>query len=133
MSLCMHSYAQKKESNSTETISFDFSKQDSLTKGTVTVIGHSRDKAFYEKKLKQAKKEKIVGIVLSCLGGAAIAGTVGGYYAIKNKNNYSSFENRALVLQVGIGSSIAFLATGIPLSIVGSVKEKKYRKKLKSF
>jgi len=137
--LVIHSQAQSNGTSGSETITFDFSKADSTTtnaKGTVTVVGHERNKAYFEKKLKQAKKKKIVGIVLSCLGGAALAGTIGGYFALNNKNKtsgYSAFRDSGFLLQVGIPASAAFLGTGIPLSIVGSLKEKKYKKKLEAF
>lgn len=136
LTFVFHSHAQK---TGTETITFDFSKADTAaatTNGTVIVIGHERNKAFYEKKLKQAKKKKIVGIVLSSLGAATLGGTIGGYFAIKNKNRtsgYSAFRDQGFLLQVGIPASAVFLGVGIPLSIVGSKLEKKYNKKLAAY
>jgi len=132
------SKAQKNESNEVQTISFDFSQPDSsiTTKGNVTVVGHVRNEAYYQKKLKQSKKKKIVGIALSSLGIATLAGTIGGYFALKNKNKtsgYDPFRDSDFLLQVGVPVSVAFLATGIPFSIIGAKQQKKYQKKLKEF
>lgn len=137
----MFGFSQSNENKGTETITFDFSKPDSVTttqnsNGSVVVVGHDRNKAYYQKKVKQAKKKMVVGIVLSSLGAAVLAGTIGGYFALKNKNKtagYSAFRDGGLLLQFGVPGSAVLMGIGIPLSIVGAKKVKKYEKKLQAF
>lgn len=133
------SNAQDEDKSNATTVTFDFSKsEDSTTTqssfGTKTkALDVSKNATYYQKKIKQSKHKKLIGIILSSLGGAVLGATIGGYFAINNKNKsagYSAFRDNDLLLQVGIPASAALIGTGIPIAIIGAKKEKKYKKKL---
>lgn len=131
----MAGYSQSDDENS-KTITFDFSKADSVdnqVSSKVTTVGFERNKAFYEQKLKKAKTQKLVGIILASIGAAALGGTIGGYFAIRNKRSYqlNSYGVGELILYTGLPASVALISTGIPLSVIGAKKQKKYAAKLK--
>jgi hypothetical protein len=110
------------------------------------MANYERDKAFYEKKVAKYKKMKTVGIVLSSLGGAALAGTIAGTVVLARKAdfndyNYSNGNTYYYDGSSGAGKTIGMalggtlltaglLGPGIPLSIIGAKKTKKYKAKL---
>lgn len=104
------------------------------------------NKAYTEKKIKKYHKMKIAGIVLSSLGGAALVGTIAGCvvlarqadwndgYTYGGTTYYDGNTGVAKTLGLAIGGTFltaGLVGPGIPLSIIGSKKEKKYKAKLK--
>ncbi len=105
----------------------------------------SKNKAYLEQKVKKYHKMKIVGIVLASLGGAALAGTIAGTVVLARQSDWSdgytsggttyydgnSGAGRTLGMAIG-GTFLtaALLGPGIPLAIIGSKKEKKYKEQL---
>lgn len=93
-----------------------------------------RGKAYYQEKLRKAKALKIAGIVMASVGGCALAGTIAGtVYLVRNRIKLSD-GGVADVYKIygtavgGTGLSVGLIASGIPLSISGSRKAKKYKK-----
>lgn len=144
------SYAQT--GNKTALVSrFDFRKaNDVLTANTTinkyTMAYYDIDKAYYEKKVKKYKKLRTVGIVLSSLGGAALAGTIAGTVVLARKADFNDYNytyggtyyytgNADVLKTIGMAVGGSFLTAGllgpgIPLSIIGAKKTKKYKAKL---
>jgi hypothetical protein len=93
-----------------------------------------RGKAYYQEKLRKAKALKIAGIVMASVGGGALAGTIAGtVYLVRNRTKLSD-GGVADVYKIyatavgGTALSAGLIASGIPLSISGSRKSKKYKK-----
>lgn len=147
------SQAQTNMANNSQVTRFDFKKaSNNLVASNATYANkyslayYEKDKAYYEKKVTKYKKMKTVGIVLSSLGGAALAGTIAGTvvlarkadfgdYNYSNGNTYyydgSSGAGKTIGMAVG-GTFLtaALLGPGIPLAVIGSNKYKKYKAKL---
>ncbi len=140
-------------SNTTTLVShFDFKKANTLLANNSTythkysLAYYERDKAYYEQKVTKYKKMKTVGIVLSSLGGAALVGTIAGtavlarkadfndyYYSNGSTYYYDGSSGAGKTIGMAVGGAFltaALLGPGIPLSIIGANKYKKYKAKL---
>lgn len=101
--------------------------------------------AYLEKRVKKYHKMKIAGIVLASLGGAALVGTIAGTVVLARQSNWSdgytsggttyfganTYAGKTIGMAVG-GTFLtaALIGPGIPLSIIGSKKEKRYKAQL---
>jgi len=113
--------------------------------GKYSLAYYQKDKAYYEKKVAKYKKMKTIGIVLSSLGGAALAGTIAGTVVLSRKADwndgytsggttyYDGNTGAAKALGMAIGGTFltaGLLGPGIPLAVIGASKSKKYSAKL---
>jgi hypothetical protein len=123
---------------------FDFIKANNVYVSNIT-FKHKlippygeRGKAYYQEKLRKAKSMRIAGIVMSCLGGGAIAGTISGSIALaRNRNQYNSnigyynYNNNIVkIYALAFGGAVlsgGLIGAGIPLAVVGSSRVKKYK------
>ena len=95
----------------------------------------TKSKAYLEQKVKKYHKMKIAGIVLASLGGAALVGTVAGSVVLGRRVNLSEDDGTSFLRTYGmaVGGTFltaALLGPGIPLAIIGSKKEKRYKAQL---
>jgi len=84
-----------------------------------------------ERKIKKSQKMKEAGTTLTVLGGLAVAGGVIAYIA-KDVDNLSGDQKDANTEGAVIGIGMAIAAPGALLWILGSKKERKYKKELDS-
>lgn len=95
----------------------------------------TKSKAYLEQKVKKYHKMKIAGIVLASLGGAALVGTVAGSVVLGRRVNLYEDDGTSFLRTYGmaVGGTFltaALLGPGIPLAIIGSKKEKRYKAQL---
>ncbi|HUM52577.1 MAG TPA: hypothetical protein PK431_12215 [Chitinophagales bacterium] len=130
----------KTNDNST---SFDFKSASAsiLTKENALMNSYNygsgtKNKAYLEQKVKKYHKMKIAGIVLASLGGAALVGTIAGSVVLGRRTNLYTDEDGSNFLRtygMAVGGTFltaALLGPGIPLAIIGSKKEKRYKAQL---
>ncbi|MFN8283299.1 MAG: hypothetical protein U0U67_08805 [Chitinophagales bacterium] len=133
--------AQKFYSPAQTSTSFNFKTASAsiLTKENALMnsykLAGNNNKAYLEKKVKKYHKMKITGIVLASLGGAALAGTITGCVLLGRKTSLYDDEPDNLLKTYGMAIGGTFLTAGllgpgIPLAIIGSKKEKKYKAQL---
>jgi hypothetical protein len=96
---------------------------------------HQDDKAFYQNRIQKFQRIKKLGVGLTAVGGVAlIAGLV---IDANNRDNSTSIhptqeEDRLTVGEVTAIGSLFLIGPGIPLCIVGSKGESKYKAKLRA-
>ena len=95
----------------------------------------TKSKAYLENKVKKYHKMKIAGIVLASLGGGALAGTIAGSIVLGRRTNLYTDDGTSFLKTYGmaVGGTFltaALLGPGIPLAIIGSKKEKRYKAQL---
>ena len=96
---------------------------------------HQDDKAFYQNRIQKFQRIKKLGVGLTAVGGVAlIAGLV---IDASNRDNSTSIhptqeEDRLTVGEVTAIGSLFLIGPGIPLCIVGSKGESKYKAKLRA-
>lgn len=95
----------------------------------------TKSKAYLENKVKKYHKMKIAGIVLASLGGAALVGTIAGSVVLGRRVNLYEDDGTNFLRTYGmaVGGTFltaALLGPGIPLAIIGSKKEKRYKAQL---
>ena len=123
--------------------SFDFKTASAsiLTKENALMNSYNygsgtKNKAYLEQKVKKYHKMKIAGIVLASLGGAALVGTIAGSVVLGRRTNLYTDEDGSNFLRtygMAVGGTFltaALLGPGIPLAIIGSKKEKRYKAQL---
>ena len=138
-------HAQTNVLKNNQTNHFDFFKANKVYvsnftfKTTIKPPYGERGKAYYQEKLRKAKSMRIAGIVMSCLGCGAIAGTISGSIALaRNRNQYNSnigyynYNNNIVkIYALAFGGAVlsgGLIGAGIPLAVVGSSRVKKYKK-----
>lgn len=96
---------------------------------TISVSYFKKEKDNAEKEAKKAKRLKISGLVFTSLGGAGILITTPLVIVAAKSDNYTNpvFGGvaGAIIGIMGYTPSVAFLAAGIPMTIVGFKKAKK--------
>ncbi|MDB5226744.1 MAG: hypothetical protein JWN78_937 [Bacteroidota bacterium] len=141
--LTIHAQSSSLNSNSA---TFNFKDANKLLASNTTFSNHAisfaydeKDKAFYEGRLKKAKKQKLVGIILTSIGAAGLIASITAAVVVSrtdpadvSSSSTGVFVTGTPVLIGAVGglASAALLGPGIPFWIIGAHKEKKYKKTL---
>lgn len=114
---------------------FNFQKTNTQLYANNYTVSHyaseGDDDADIDQKMSKGKRQKNAGISLICLGGVFAAGAIAtGIISTKEEN--SDFNSKNLILRgaaLGSGAlSGVFLGIGLPLTIAGAHKVRKYVK-----
>lgn len=138
--------AQPNPLKGNSTAVFNFKEANKLLASNTTFSNHaisfgydSKDKAYYESRIKKAKKRKKIGIILTSIGAAGLVASITAAVVVAKTDpaEVSSTSTGVFVtgtpVLIGVGgglASAAFLGPGIPFWIIGAKKEKKYQKAL---
>lgn len=114
---------------------FNFQKANTqlfASKLSINKYSHATDEDVdVEKKIRKGKRQRNAGITLTCIGGLFAAGAIAtGILSTKESN--SDFNTKNLILRgSALGSGVlsgVFLGIGLPLTIAGAHKVRKYGK-----